>query len=135
MARDTLRPRLREAGIQRHGLLVEAERLAQAGRIVAGQAVRRLLALEEGVVGGEILRGLLREPLLLARRRARTPSACATFVAISDCTWKTSVSDASNGCCHFEVGAPDCLISTSSGLTCTRFAPPPFCQRTVAVSR
>ena len=56
------------------------------------------------------------------RAPSATPSACATFVAMSDCTWKTSVSAASNGCCHFEVGAPDARISTSSGLTCTRFA-------------
>ena len=63
------------------------------------------------------------------------PSACATFVAISDCTWKTSVIAASKGCCHFEAGAPDSRTSTSSGLTCTRLPPPPFCQRTVAVSR
>ncbi len=60
-------PRLREAGIQRHGLLVEAERLAQARGIAGRQAVRRFLALQEGVVGGEVLRGLLGEPLLLAR--------------------------------------------------------------------
>ena len=61
-------PRLRESGIQRYGLLVEAERLAQAGRIAGCQAVRRFLALQEGVVGGEVLRGLLRKPLLLAGR-------------------------------------------------------------------
>ena len=54
---------------------------------------------------------------------------------MSDCTWKTSVSAASNGCCHLEAGAPDSFTSTSSGLTCTRLAPPLFCQRTVAVSR
>ena len=64
-----------------------------------------------------------------------TPSACATFVAMSDCTWKTSVSAASNGCCHLEVGAPARVTSTSSGLTWTRLAPPLFCQRTVAVRR
>jgi hypothetical protein len=54
---------------------------------------------------------------------------------MSDCTWKTSVSAASNGCCHLEAGATDSLTSTSSGLTCTRLAPALFCQRTVAVSR
>ena len=64
-----------------------------------------------------------------------TPSACATFVAMSDCTWKTSVIAASNGCCHFDVGAPEPVTSTSSGLTWTRLAPPLFSQRTVAVRR
>ena len=38
-----------------------------------------------------------------------TPSACATFDAMSDWTWKTSVSDASKGCCHFEAGGPSAL--------------------------
>ena len=59
------RPRLHEAGIQRRGLLVEAEHLPQAGGIV-GSAVPDFLTLEEGVVGGEVLRGLLGKPLLLA---------------------------------------------------------------------
>ena len=39
---------------------------------------------------------------------------------MSDCTWNTSVSDASNGCCHFVAGASLSRISTSSGLTWTR---------------
>ena len=51
---------------------------------------------------------------------------------MSDCTWNTSVSAASNGCCHFDAGVPDSLTSTSSGDTCTRLAPVPFCHRTVA---
>lgn len=63
------------------------------------------------------------------------PKACATFVAISDCTWNTSVIAASNGCCHFEVGASGRVTSTSSGLTWTRLTPPLFSQRTVAVRR
>ncbi len=54
---------------------------------------------------------------------------------MSDCTWKTSVSAASNGCCHFDVGAPEPVTSMSSGLTCTRLVPGAFCQRTVAVRR
>ena len=54
---------------------------------------------------------------------------------MSDCTWNTSVIAASNGCCHFEVGASESVTSTSSGLTCTRLVPPLFSQRTVAVSR
>ena len=63
------------------------------------------------------------------------PSACATWVAMSDCTWKTSVIAASNGCCHLEVGASGRVTSTSSGLTWTRLVPPLFSQRTVAVRR
>jgi len=51
---------------------------------------------------------------------------------MSACTLKTSVSEASKDCCHREAGAPDSLISTSSGRTWTRSAAPPFCQRTVA---
>ena len=64
-ARDS-RPRLGEAGIQRHGLLVEVDLLAQAGGI-AGSAIPDRVALQEGVVGGEILRGLLGKLLLLLR--------------------------------------------------------------------
>jgi hypothetical protein len=54
---------------------------------------------------------------------------------MSDCTWKTSVNEASKGCCHFEVGALGWDTSTSSGLTCTRLVAPVFSVRTVAVSR
>ena len=64
-----------------------------------------------------------------------TPRESTTFDAMSDCTWNTSVSAASNGCCHFVAGASLSLISTSSGLTWTRLVVPDFCQRTVAVSR
>ena len=35
-----------------------------------------------------------------------TSSALATCAAIPDWTWKTSVSGASNGCCHLLAGAP-----------------------------
>src|SRR5262249_10261897 len=59
------RPGLSEAGIQRDRLLEEADLLAYADGI-GGSAVPDLLALQEGVVGCEVLRGLLGEPLLLA---------------------------------------------------------------------
>jgi hypothetical protein len=54
---------------------------------------------------------------------------------MSDCTWKTSGRDASNACCHFDVGASGRVTSTSSGVTWTRLPPPAFSQRTVAVNR
>ena len=98
------------------------------------EAAGDLLALEERLVGRKALRRPLGELLLLARAES-DPSACATRDAMSDCTWKTSVSAASNGCCHFEVGASGCDTSTSSGLTCTRRVPPLVSDRTVAVRR
>ena len=61
------RPRLREAGIQRHRLLVEGERLPQLAGSLARRHSASLLALQEGVVGREVLRRLLGKPLLLAR--------------------------------------------------------------------
>ena len=57
--------------------------------------------------------------MLRALDSSATSSAAATRDATSACTWKTSVSDASNGCCH-RVDAVATWIS--SGLTCTRLA-------------
>ena len=42
---------------------------------------------------------------------------------MSACTWKTSVSAASNGCCHRVVAADPGTTCTSSGLTRTRLCP------------
>ena len=77
----------------------------------------------------------LGEPLL-RRPGSATSSACATCPAMSACTWNTSVSAASNGCCHRVRGALPGRDLTSSGLTCTRLAPSgSLSQRTVPVSR
>jgi hypothetical protein len=53
------RPGLSETRIEGRGLVVEVERLPHAGRIADGQAPPDFLAFQEGVVGGEVLRGLL----------------------------------------------------------------------------
>src|SRR5262249_51810629 len=121
-------PGPREAGVQSDRLLVEGERLSKSRRIVLRENAGGLLALEEGLVA----RSSLRRPpgqLLLPPRPETAPSACATRVAMSDCTWNTSLNAASNGCCQREAGAPLSLISTSSGLTWTRFAPPVLSHR------
>jgi hypothetical protein len=70
------------------------------------------LTLEESIVGGEVLGRLFGQVGLLAvgQRDAQAP---ATFEAMSDWTWNTSVIDASNGCCHFDAGAPDPETSTA----------------------
>jgi hypothetical protein len=65
-----------------------------------------------------------------------TSSACVTRLAMSAWTWNTSLSAASNGCCHFVVAAAPGVTSTSSGLTRTRLVPPgPFSQRILPTSR
>ncbi len=62
-----------------------------------------------------------------------TSSACATRVAISACTLKTSVSGASNGCAHRDAPLEARL---SSGLTCTRLVPSlSLAKRTAPVRR
>src|SRR5262249_24205917 len=54
------RPCQREAGVERHGLLIETERPSRTG-------ILSFFPFEEGVISREILRGLLRKPLLFAR--------------------------------------------------------------------
>src|SRR3989441_9436090 len=62
-----------------------------------------------------------------------TSRACATCSAIRPCTSNTSESSASKGCSHLVV--PFSTL-TSSGLTCTRLAPPTcFSQRTLPTTR
>lgn len=68
-----LRPSLREGGVQRHGLIVKAER-APEGRRMPGLAVPGFLALEESIIGARVLRRLFGKPLLLARPECDTES-------------------------------------------------------------
>ena len=96
------------AGIQRHGLLVEAERLAQARRDRPRTALCRIASPGFRKVRLVGRRGSAsacpREPLRLARperdaQRLRDASSrCPTGPV------KTSVSAASKGCCHLEAG-------------------------------
>src|ERR1035438_9197011 len=62
-----LPPRLPESGVFSHRLLVVAYRALEAGRLDGGGSLAGLFPLEECVVGGEVLRGLLRKALLFAR--------------------------------------------------------------------
>ena len=99
------RPSLYEGGIERHRLLVVAERPPHGRRIVRSQA-GDLLALEKRLVRGQILRSASgrarpfasraqRAVQLASRRASRCPTAPGRRRSIA----------ASNGCCHFDVGA------------------------------
>ena len=64
------RPSLDEAGVERHRLLVSGDRPAEARGISSAHPLRRRLAAQEGVVGCEVLRRLLRQlPLRAVAQR------------------------------------------------------------------
>ena len=130
-----LRPGRREGGVERDRPLVEADRPPQARRdrslpsaCDAASPFRNASYAARFSVG-----------LAASSRRAlspsATPSASATLVAMSACTWNTSVSAASN-CCPSGCGPPGpgarppARASPAPG-SCR----PAFSHRTVAVSR
>ena len=95
---------------------------------------QRSSPVEKGVVGGEVLRGLLRKPLLLARPERGTQRL------------RHLRRDLRLHLKHVRNRRVERLLplgrrrsgrdtSTSSGLTWTRLVPPLFSQRTVAVRR
>ena len=66
-------PRERELRVEGHGLLVVGERPREADRVVGARPRPSLLALEKGVVRGDVLRGLLGE-LFSCSSASATPS-------------------------------------------------------------
>ena len=128
-------PREREGGVERHRLLVVAERAAEQDRVDDREAVGDLLAFQVGIVGREIPGRLLLERLALARAERRAErlghprgDIGLDLEHVGDARRRTAPA---TGC-----GALPDETSTSSGLTCTRLAPPaPFSHRTVPVSR
>ena len=93
----TAPPRLHEAGVERHRLFVVADRRPKRLRCAA--TLPGGLAFEVRVVRREIPRRPGRQDLLLPRAD-RHVERLATWPAMSACTSNTSVSAASNGCCH-----------------------------------
>ena len=130
-----LGPGLREGGVERHRLLVVADRAAELAGPDGADAARRALAPQVASYAARFAVGFSVSTCFWSAPRA-TSSAEATFPAISLCTWNTSVTDASNGCCQRVVGGRPATASTSSGLTSTRRVPSAACaQRTRATSR
>src|SRR5216110_219713 len=112
MGSGELSPGLGEGRIEGYRLLVIRHGPPQVKRI-SGAVLKHCLSAQERVVGGDVRRRPLGQPLLRggAKRdveRLRHPAR------MSACTWKTFVSWASNDCCHFVVGAEPPRTCTSS---------------------
>ena len=90
------------------------------------------LALQVRVVRRQVPRSAVLERLLLPRAD-RHVERLATRPAMSACTWNTSVSEASNGCCHL-ASAVATLDQLGAHLH-PAGAALAFAQRTLPVSR